>query len=191
MDHGLATVQATQQTRDAANELKTIVIDTTNAQLDQLAAEKAQTAELQKQADIADQKKRDWSGVGGPLGGGTDFATASNAALQEIADRAGRDVQSMHRADPGGKNNWYGIAFQQSRKAAAESELAFRDKTQTDVRVFGESGARRMYAGDPLNFDAILSQLRSASGGLEDSKKTQVAIGDIRDVLVGTLGKKK
>ena len=189
VDHGLATVAATQQTRDAAIELKTIVIDTTNAQLDQLAAEKAQTAELQKQANLAEQAKRDVR-VGSPLGGGSLFGQASNDALQTIIQQEREAIRKLQQ-QPSNLSTGISIAQRQSRIGSAQAELDFRESTKTNLNVFGEAGARRMYGGDPLNFDAILSQLRSASGGLDDSKKTQVAIGDIRDVLVGTLGKKK
>jgi len=162
-----------------------------------ITEEKKKQLEAQKKAAEAADLQQKY--IEGTLFGGANsnsLSGASDAEIQDLIQKNKVRIQALNSAQArtpgmaGLLTNPEAIRLH-NESNRAQAELNFRSSTLQNLNTFGEAGARRLYSGDPLNFDAILSQLRSASGGLDDSKKTQVAIGDIRDVLVGTLGKKK
>ena len=177
----LSEIQSTQAVRDTTSEWAD--------EQERVADAAAETAKSLQESAAAAEKTR----FGGPLGGGTDFATASDETLQEIARRSRTEAQDIQRRNlanstPGG--NWYSLALAQSRARAAEDELDFRTQQRTNVRVFGESGARRMFTGDPLMFEEVLNKLKG-NGGLGTDDKVKNAIVRIDQTLDTVLNRKR
>jgi hypothetical protein len=66
----------------------------------------------------------------------------------------------------------------------AEKELKFRSGIRSDFMRGGELGARQNFAGNPLNFDQIFSQLVKGQTVAEESNNTLKTIAtNIRGII--------
>jgi len=179
----------------AQKKVTEAVVETTEAIKTQAQVEADATAEF-----IAG-KNKEAASMRSILGvrNGSDLTDASSAELKDlIAKNRVKERELGARSGPtygslsSGTN--LGSPEEQARLAAervnAQRELDFRSKTLQNVGIGGEDYARRMFKGDPLNFDSVLDQLRSAGGGLGQDEKVKAAIVRIDDTLANALGRK-
>lgn len=139
------------------------VADKTKAAADAAAAQAANIAQ-------AAAAERDLNGQ--HFGAGRNAQTLEQASDQELQELVRRDRQAQKdEVNPAlvkGRSAFSSTSIpianmiassQDAMEAAnAERELATRNKLRTDVKTFGEAGARRMFQGDPLAFDRLLQQ---------------------------------
>ena len=104
--------------------------------------------------NITEEKKAQ---LGFSVASQSTFAEESDATLKEIIRR--EKLRVFKPTIEGNLTDQIGRAGSQSKIAAAQAELDFRAKFLQDVKFGGEDRARRMFAGDPMEFDRLYSQL--------------------------------
>lgn len=117
------------------------------------------------------------------------FGNSSDDELREAARRDRETEEKLKRlaiganAFPGG-----GLAYSmESGRAGAErvnieQELALREKTRNDIRMYGLDRARQSWQGDPLAFDRFVQQLAQ---GMDTNDRMLVQLEKIHNTLSG------
>lgn len=110
------------------------------------------------------------------------FETASQSTFSDVSDATLREIVRRERQKvletPASANLTEMIdrAGSQQRQAAAQAEIDFRKGFLRNVQTGGEERARRMFAGDPREFDRLYQQLTSGLGKddkiIEELEKT-------------------
>jgi hypothetical protein len=151
-----------------------IAVNTKKVEEERLAANKAITSELKSQLNA----------IAG-IGGGGQFNEASDATLREVIRRNKAQAGTM-TPSPGLQgipqaNELVRLVLETKN---AEKELKFRAGINLDFKRGGELGARQNFAGNPLNFDQIFSQLVKGQTVAEESNNTLKTIAtNIRGII--------
>ena len=119
------------------------------------------------------------------IGGGGQFNEASDATLREVIRRNKAQAGTM-TPSPGlqGIPQANELARLILETKNAEKELKFRSGIRSDFMRGGELGARQNFAGNPLNFDQIFSQLVKGQTVAEESNNTLKTIAtNIRGII--------
>jgi len=151
-----------------------IAVNTKKVEEERLAANKAITSELKSQLNA----------IAG-IGGGGQFNEASDATLREVIRRNKAQAGTM-TPSPGlqGIPQANELARLVLETKNAEKELKFRAGINLDFKRGGELGARQNFAGNPLNFDQIFSQLVKGQTVAEESNNTLKTIAtNIRGII--------
>jgi phage-related minor tail protein len=151
-----------------------IAVNTKKVEEERLTANKAITSELKSQLNA----------IAG-IGGGGQFNEASDATLREVIRRNKAQAGTM-TPSPGlqGIPQANELARLVLETKNAEKELKFRAGINLDFKRGGELGARQNFAGNPLNFDQIFSQLVKGQTVAEESNNTLKTIAtNIRGII--------
>jgi hypothetical protein len=151
-----------------------IAVNTKKVEEERLTANKAITSELKAQLNA----------IAG-IGGGGQFNEASDATLREVIRRNKAQAGTM-TPSPGlqGIPQANELARLVLETKNAEKELKFRAGINLDFKRGGELGARQNFAGNPLNFDQIFSQLVKGQTVAEESNNTLKTIAtNIRGII--------
>jgi hypothetical protein len=151
-----------------------IAVNTKKVEEERLAANKAITSELKAQLNA----------IAG-IGGGGQFNEASDATLREVIRRNKAQAATI-TPSPGlqGIPQANELARLVLETKNAEKELRFRAGINLDFKRGGELGARQNFAGNPLNFDQIFSQLVKGQTVAEESNNTLKTIAtNIRGII--------
>lgn len=151
-----------------------IAVNTKKVEEERLAANKAITSELKAQLNA----------IAG-IGGGGQFNEASDATLREVIRRNKAQAATI-TPSPGlqGIPQANELARLVLETKNAENELKFRAGINLDFKRGGELGARQNFAGNPLNFDQIFSQLVKGQTVAEESNNTLKTIAtNIRGII--------
>ena len=151
-----------------------IAVNTKKVEEERLAANKAITSELKAQINA----------IAG-IGGGGQFNDASDATLREVIRRNKAQAATI-TPSPGlqGIPQANELARLVLETKNAEKELKFRAGINLDFKRGGELGARQNFAGNPLNFDQIFSQLVKGQTVAEESNNTLKTIAtNIRGII--------
>jgi len=151
-----------------------IAVNTKKVEEERLAANKAITSELKAQLNA----------IAG-IGGGGQFNEASDATLREVIRRNKAQAATI-TPSPGlqGIPQANELARLVLETKNAEKELKFRAGINLDFKRGGELGARQNFAGNPLNFDQVFSQLVKGQSVAEESNNTLKTIAtNIRGII--------
>lgn len=189
------------QLLDLQKQLLAVTVNVNNAQRDQethkkdlieqatlekdiaekkLAIEKATTEELKKQ-----NKEKTQGGLIAGIGGGAQFNNASDATLEQISrtnrDKAAELSYAAKTTSYVGSDN-VGYNLEAARLVAeaqnAEKELATRQQYRTLLGLpGGEDIARNSFTGNPLQFDAFISQIQNTAGKQTDKNSEKIVSG--------------
>lgn len=157
------------QTQLRVLEKQASVINSVASETERVAKiEKDITEEKERQIELTTKNNKLYSDFVSNLLGlgiGKNFKDATSEALDEIVRRAERGLSKI-RQDPGfsptafnrNQADVFNEAQLQNELAGAQREIAFRRDFKQTVGVMGAEEARANFAGDPLQFDRVLSQ---------------------------------
>lgn len=112
--------------------------------------------------------------TGGAVPTSGDFTRASDAELAELIRRTTALVAKL-ALDPGtafSYGNSIPLAANKNLLLAAQREEDFRRQFRDTVSLGGEAAARRSFAGNPLEFDRVYSQLTQKQDKLNTTLQT-------------------
>ncbi len=176
-------VQAKKNLADIESLLAIPIKERTEVQKTHLSYLLSQVPVIQKKIDLENellnktkevtneedkQKKIAVTRTGGELPKSSDFAGASDAALEEMVRRLNAELAKMS-TNPGSAFNFgnsFGIAADTSLLNAVKEQQKFRTGLRDDNALGGESLARQNFQGNPLDFDRIFSQFTSSNDKL-------------------------
>jgi hypothetical protein len=170
-----------------ASELRIIELQNQAYDLTLSIAENTKTVEEQRlnlSKETTRELKAQLNAIAG-IGGGGQFNEASDATLREVIRRNKAQAGTM-TPSPGlqGIPQANELARLILETKNAEKELKFRSGIRSDFMRGGELGARQNFAGNPLNFDQIFSQLVKGQTVAEESNNTLKTIAtNIRGII--------
>lgn len=168
----ILAVQA-QYTKGSADwKEQQVELNTLNKSIEQTRLDIAQaTAAAEGQVT---KEKAAQSRIGFETASQSTFADVSDATLREIVRRERQKV--LETPASANLTEMIDRAGSQQRQAAAQAEIDFRKEFTRNVQMGGEERARRMFAGDPREFDRVYQQLTSGLGKddkiIEELEKT-------------------
>lgn len=160
--------------------------------------EKDLTAELERQARIAEKARKDEEGraqaakmtqqayesiMFGVTNGGYSSQQIQEASSGALSEAVRRNKQKLSGLDsnPGSAFD-YGNSLEITRlnneNARIQAELSLRSGISRDRATLGDAGARRSFQGDPLVYDKLVQQFGGSQN--EQQKQTQL-LQDIKD----------
>ena len=169
------------------SELRIIELQNQAYDLTLSIAENTKTVEEQRlnlSKETTRELKAQLNAIAG-IGGGGQFNEASDATLREVIRRNKAQAGTM-TPSPGlqGIPQANELARLILETKNAEKELKFRSGIRSDFMRGGELGARQNFAGNPLNFDQIFSQLVKGQTVAEESNNTLKTIAtNIRGII--------
>ena len=169
------------------SELRIIELQNQAYDLTLSIAENTKTVEEQRlnlSKETTRELKAQLNAIAG-IGGGGQFNEASDATLREVIRRNKAQTGTM-TPSPGlqGIPQANELARLILETKNAEKELKFRSGIRSDFMRGGELGARQNFAGNPLNFDQIFSQLVKGQTVAEESNNTLKTIAtNIRGII--------
>jgi len=169
------------------SELRIIELQNQAYDLTLSIAENTKTVEEQRlnlSKETTKELKAQLNAIAG-IGGGGQFNEASDATLREVIRRNKAQAGTM-TPSPGlqGIPQANELARLILETKNAEKELKFRSGIRSDFMRGGELGARQNFAGNPLNFDQIFSQLVKGQTVAEESNNTLKTIAtNIRGII--------
>ena len=169
------------------SELRIIELQSRAYDLTLSIAENTKTVEEQRlnlSKETTKELKAQLNAIAG-IGGGGQFNDASDATLREVIRRNKAQAGTM-TPSPGlqGIPQANELARLILETKNAEKELKFRSGIRSDFMRGGELGARQNFAGNPLNFDQIFSQIVKGQTVAEESNNTLKTIAtNIRGII--------